>query len=133
MKKAAKKATHSHEKQTGMLDGLMNSMGMGDKKKKDPEHDKVNKTLESVKNGGKDKPPKIMSVESLFGTVKQSLGHTVSVVSPDAGKSLGKTLDGIEESATGKKVLIKTDVKIELDQKQEKLLEAEKEQRDLVK
>ena len=133
MKKATKKATHSHEKQTGMLDGLMSSMGMGDKKKKDPEHEKVNKTLESVKHGGKDKVPKIMSVDSLFGTVKQSLGHTVSVVSPDAGKSLGKALDGMEESATGKKVVIKTDVKIELDQKQEKLLEAEKEQRDLVK
>ena len=132
MKKATKKATHSHEKQTGMLDGLMSSMGMGDKKKKDPEHEKVNKTLESVKHGGKDKPPQI-SIGSLFGTAKQSLGHTVSVVSPDMGKSLGKTLDDMEESATGKKVTIKTDVKVELDQKQEKLLEAEKEQRDLVK
>ena len=118
-----------------MLDGLMNSMGMGDKKKKkkDPEHEKVNKTLESVKHNGKDKAPKIMTVDSLFGTVKQSLGHTVSVVSPDAGKSLGKTLDDIEESATGKKVVIKTDVIVELDQKKENLLEAEKEQRDLVK
>ena len=49
------------------------------------------------------------------------------------GKSLGKTLDDMEESATGKKVTIKTDVKVELDQKQQNLSESEKEQRDLVK
>lgn len=114
MKKAVKKE-HSHDKQKGMLDGLMSSFGMGGStKSKDKEHNKVNKTLESVKNGGKDKPPKMLSVGSLFGGLKQAVGHTVSVVSPEAGKSLGKTLDGIEESATGKKVVIKTDVMIEL-------------------
>lgn len=67
-----------------MLDSLMGSKD----KKKDSEHDKVDKTLEQAKNGVKDKPPQLISASSLFGEIKNNIGHGISVVSSGISKSI---------------------------------------------